>query len=312
MSRSNGYVVLAGVCMSEQMVRTDKGLLVRAPAKVNLSLLIAGKRDDGFHEIETLIAKIDLCDELLFETSNADRIELLCEGKYWAPHGRENLVYQACEKLYEFAGTDSGGVRVRLRKNIPAGSGLGGGSSNAAAALIGLNEFAGLGVNTDDLRDLAIQLGSDVAFFLGGPLAMCRGRGEKIEEIYEKYSFTVILLLPDVNVSTARVYENYMHDESKYLQFHREISGLIGKNNIDLASLVCANMLEEGCFKLYKELADLKLRVDSLGFGRVCLSGSGSAMYFIIGNADKNVKHYQSVIESSIGCESLVVHNNRW
>ena len=71
-------------------------------------------------------------------------------------------------------------------------------------------------------------------------------------------------------------------------------------------------MLEESCFELYKELADLKLRLGSLGFGGVCLSGSGSAMYFIVGDADKNVKHYQSVIESSIGCESLVVHNNRW
>ena len=123
--------------MKKQIEEIGGGLLVRAPAKLNLSLLIAGKRDDGFHEIETVMAKIDLCDELFFEPGeDKGGIELICEGKYEAPMGHENLVYRACSMLCEAAGV-SGSVKVTLKKNIPIGSGLGGGSSDAEAAAYG-------------------------------------------------------------------------------------------------------------------------------------------------------------------------------
>jgi 4-diphosphocytidyl-2-C-methyl-D-erythritol kinase len=192
---------------------------------------------------------------------------------------------------------------------------LGGGSSDAVAALLGLNEFAGLGVNIDLLVDIAGRLGSDIPFFLGGPLAICRGRGEKICEIKEKFSFRAILVLPNVSVSTKMVYENYVYEESEYKTLKKQVEGLIEKNKFDLLTGVCANMLERSCFQLHEELAGLRDRIRSLGgvFGGICLSGSGSTMYCICTDAgETDVEYYQSILKDKIGCDSMIVSNNRW
>ena len=295
----------------EQFSVVDGGLLVRAPAKINLSLLIAGKRPDGFHEIETLMAKVDLYDELLFEKGSGEGIELLCRGRHWAPEGEDNLVYRACEQLFDAAGV-KGSVKVTLTKNIPAGSGLGSASSDAAAALMGLNSFAELGVADDVVSDIAAGLGSDINFFLGGPLAFCTGRGEKIEKISERIQFSAILMLPDVSVATKRVYANYSHNSDLYNRLSARINILIGKKKIDSVAHMCANMLESSCFELHHELAELKSNVEASGIGSVCLSGSGSAMFCLVTNADTNVESFQSMLSNSFGCESVIVNNNRW
>ena len=298
-------------CMRKQINETADGLLVLAPAKINLSLLIAGKRPDGFHEIETVMAKVDLYDEILFETTEKDGIELVCKGKYTVPHGKANLIYRACEMLYAKRGI-RGGVRVTVTKNIPVGAGLGGGSSDAAAAIIGLNRFAQMGFSETEIQDLAGLLGSDVPFFLGGPLAFCSGRGEKIKKIEENFYFCALLVLPNVSVSTKRVYENYVHDCTLYKELKSKTNSLIMKKNIDSLGKMCANMLERSCFGLHSELADLKSRIESLGAGGVCLSGSGGAMYVLTAGADENdARRYQAMLKS-IGCESVIVHNNRW
>ncbi len=297
----------------EQVVEVGDKLLVRAPAKINLSLLIAGERGDGFHEIETIMSKIDLCDEIVFEPGRGKGIELICKGKYDVPAGKDNIVYRACEMLYEKAGHKQGDVRVHLTKNIPPGSGLGGGSSDAAAVIIGLNRIAGLDVSKAGVLDIANRLGSDGVFFLGGPLAFCTGRGEKIQKIEEKFSFRAILILPNVTVSTKRVYENYTHNRDLYDRLSGKINTLIRKKKIDLAAQMCANMLEISCFGLYKELGELKSRIEGLGIGRVCLSGSGSVMYCLVTTADdEDLERYQQMLEENVGCESVIVHNNRW
>ena len=294
----------------EQITKTENGLLVRAPAKINLSLLIAGKRSDGFHEIETVMAKVDLYDELVFEFSDKEGFELVCQGKYWAPDGRDNLVYQACKMLCDTAKVTPN-VKITLTKNIPPGSGLGGGSSDAAAGLIGLNKFAGLGICQSDLEKTAARIGSDVVFFLGSPLAFCTGRGEKIKKIKKNFSFQAILLLPNVNVSTKKVYENYIHNQALFNELSNRINPHIREKKIDLIAKMCANMLLTSCFGLYQELADLKSRIEALGINPVGLSGSGSAMYYLAGTDENSLEHYQSMLRS-IDCESVIVNNNRW
>ena len=298
--------------MAEQFTNIGDGLLVRAPAKINLSLLIAGKREDGFHEIETVMAKIDLYDELLFKTGTKEGIELVCGGRYFSPEGRKNLVYRACEMLLSEAGI-SPAVRVTLTKNIPAGAGLGGGSSDAAAALSGLNRLLGLGVAGADIVDMAGRLGSDVPFFLSGPLAFCAGRGERIREIVTEFPFRAVLILPDVSVSTKRVYGNYVHKPALYRKLSGKINRLIDKKNIDSVVQMCANMLEESCFGLSQELGELKLAAEAAGGRVVCLSGSGSAMYCMMTGTDEaEIADYQSVVQESLGCECVIVSNNRW
>ena len=295
----------------QQYETTANGLLVRAPAKINLSLLITGKRPDGFHGIETLMAKINWYDELLFELAEKEGIDLACTGPHWAPDGEDNLVYQACQMLYERAG-QTPKIRVTLIKNIPAGTGLGSASSDAGAAVMGLNRFAQLGQPDAVLHDICASLGSDINFFLGGPLAYCTGRGEKIEKIEEKIDFCALLVLSNVNTSTKRVYANYRHDRDEYERLSGEINPLLRKKRVDSVAKICANMLAESCFELHPELERLKQDCQRLCGLDVCLSGSGSAMYVLVPGPFEKFLRLQDYVKKEYNCESRFIYNNRW
>jgi len=296
----------------EQFENIGGGLLVRAPAKINLSLLIAGKRPDGFHEIETVMAKVNFYDEILIEPGRKAGIKLICKGPQWAPSGKENLVYQAAKLLLDTCGTQAN-IKITLTKNIPAGSGLGSASSDAAATLTGLNKYLELGLPNRQLAKLAAQLGSDVAFFLNGPLALCKGKGEKIKKLNKKFEFLALLILPDISVSTKKVYDNYRHDPALYKKLSARINSYIQKNRIDLVSKMCANMLQTSCFGLVKDLAELKTKIESLRIGPVCLSGSGSAIFCLVHNADEEkARAYRHQLQQKFGCKSIIVTNNRW
>ena len=295
-----------------QITSVSDGLLVLAPAKINLSLLIAGKRPDDFHEIETIMAKVDFFDEILIQQNPKPGIELICKGPYSVPEGEGNLVYKACEMLLASCGSKTD-LRITLTKNIPAGTGLGSASSDAATALIGINQFLRLSADEDTLAELAAALGSDVAFFLGGPLALCTGRGEKIKKLDEKFNFLALLILPDISVSTKKVYANYKHNSALYEKLKAPINDFVEKNRIDLASKICTNMLEISCFSIYEGLAALKAKTESFGIGPLCLSGSGSAMFYILDSTEqKKAQEYKSKLEEKLGCKSIIVRNNRW
>lgn len=295
----------------KQFERTGNGLLVRAPAKINLSLLITGKRPDGFHGIETLMAKINWYDELVFEPTEKEGIDLICTGPHWAPDGEENLVYRAFQKLYERAEI-APKVRVTLTKNIPAGTGLGSASSDAAAALLGLNRFEKLNMDDRVLHDIAASLGSDVNFFLDGPLAYCTGRGEKIEIIKEKIDFCACLILSGINTSTKKVYANYRHEKDRYKKLSGEINPLLRKKSVDSVAKICANMLAESCFELHPELERLRQDCQRLCGLDVCLSGSGSAMYVLVPGPLEKFLRVQDQMKKQYNCESRFVYNNRW
>jgi len=298
--------------MPNQFEIVNNGLLVRAPAKINLSLLIAGKRPDGFHEIETIMAKINWYDEILFEPGRKAGIKLTCKGPCWAPPGEKNLVYQAAKLLLDDCGTQAD-IKITLTKNIPAGSGLGSASSDAAATLVGLNKYLDLGLSNSELRKLAPQLGSDVAFFLNGPLAFCTGQGEKIKEIEKKFDFLALLILPDISVSTKKVYDNYHHDSALHEKLSTRINSYIQKNRIDLVVSMCANMLQKSCFSLAKGLAELKAKVESLGIGPVGLSGTGSSMFCLVEKGDvQKLRACRAKLEQKVGCRCIIVSNNRW
>lgn len=296
----------------EQFERVGDGLLVRAPGKINLSLLVAGKRADGFHELETIMAKIDYYDEIFIEFNPKGDLVLVCEGPEWAPAGPENLVYKAARLLLNAYGLWPD-LKLTLTKNIPAGSGLGSGSSDAAATLIGLNEYLEIDLPRCELAKLASQLGSDVAFFLGLPMAFCTGRGEKIKELRKNFHFLALLILPNVSVSTQKVYANYVHDKSLFEGLSTAINGHITNNRVDLVAKMCANMLEISCFGLESELAELKAEVEALVAAKCCLSGSGSAMFCIVENADmEKARDLCKGIQAKTGCKSIIVTDNGW
>ncbi|MCP4261111.1 MAG: 4-(cytidine 5'-diphospho)-2-C-methyl-D-erythritol kinase [Planctomycetes bacterium] len=295
----------------EQFETVGGGLLIRAPAKINLSLLVAGQLPDGFHELETIMAKVNWYDEVLIEPGKKAGIELACRGPHWAPGGKENLVYRAAELLLNNYGLKAD-IKITLTKNIPAGSGLGSASSDAAATLMGLNKYLDMNLPSERLAEPASQLGSDVAFFLNGPLAFCTGKGEKIKKIDEIFNFLVFLALPGVSISTKKVYINYKHNQRLYEKLSRKINGYMKKNRIDLVVKMCANMLEKSCFGLDGNLAELKATIELLGIGPCCLSGSGSTMFCLIESGDEEIaRQYKHKLEK-IGCKSIIASSNRW
>jgi 4-diphosphocytidyl-2-C-methyl-D-erythritol kinase len=296
----------------EQIIHIGNGLLINAPAKINLSLLIAGKRPDGFHEIETIMAKINWYDEIFIEKAGEPGINLVCKGQYWAPDGEENLVYRAAQLLMEHCQIKES-LKITLTKNIPAGTGLGSASSDAAATLIGLNKYLKTGLDIISLTKMASSLGSDVAFFLDGPLAFCTGKGEKIQKIDKIFNFSVLLFLPGISVSTKMVYENYRHNKTLYEELKLQINANIQKKRIDLVTKVCANMLEASCFGLNIKLAELKKKIENLNIGHCCLSGSGSSLFCLYESGNESeVLKYQNIVKENIGCNCLIASNNRW
>jgi len=296
----------------EQMTFHKDALSILAPAKINLSLLIAGKRPDGFHALETVMAKVAWYDEILIQPGERAGIELICKGPCWAPDGAENLVYQAAQLLCEKYHLDPD-LRMTLTKNIPAGTGLGSASSDAAATLMGLNRFLKLNLDQQHLFAMAAELGSDVSFFLNGPLAFCTGKGDIVEKINQIYDFLALLILPDLSVSTARVYTNYTHNPALYQKLHAQLNSYIREKKIDLVVRTCTNMLQESCFNLEKSLAELRDTVESLGFGPCCLSGSGSSLFCIFECANQQkATQCQKAIAKRTGCQSIIVRNNKW
>ena len=175
-----------------------------APAKLNLYLRVLDSRPDGYHEIETIFERIDLADELTFEL--ADALSLTSSDSSLSC-GEDNLIMKAARLLQRDSGQHHG-ARIHVKKQIPIAAGLGGGSSDAATTLLGLNELWGLRFSHEQLVELAAQLGSDAPFFLSqAPLAIGRGRGELCESISRTLPLAHVLVVPDARVSTKESYE---------------------------------------------------------------------------------------------------------
>ncbi len=292
-----------------QFESTKDGLLARSPAKINLSLLIADKRADGYHNLETVMAKIAFYDELLFDIGKSQKLELVCKGN-WSPEGKDNLVYKAAEMFYETIEKEPC-VKITLTKNIPARSGLGGASSDAATTFLALNKLHNQILPESKLYELCAKIGSDVSFFLNGPLALCTGRGEKVEKIDKRFDFSVILILPNVNISTKRVYENYKADMELFKSFSDKIRGFIAAGKIELIPKLCANMLAKTCFLLDNTLALLQVEIQDITKMPVCLSGSGSALFVL---DDKNC-HDIDILRremNSHNCNCTIFFSNEW
>ena len=182
-------------------------LSVEAPAKINLHLEVLGLRADGFHELAMVMQSIDLVDELVLQPSADGAISLSCD-KPGLPTDGSNLIVKAAELLKVRAGLPELGARIELRKRIPVGAGLAGGSSDAAAALVGLNILWGLEFSPTELQSMAARLGSDVPFCLPGGTQLCFGRGERLEALVPACPALAVLLIkhPDASVSTPWAY----------------------------------------------------------------------------------------------------------
>ncbi|HEY2614108.1 MAG TPA: 4-(cytidine 5'-diphospho)-2-C-methyl-D-erythritol kinase [Chthoniobacterales bacterium] len=241
-----------------------------APAKINLSLQIKGVREDGFHEIETLMAPISLADRLIIERAgDKSEIEFSCDDPS-LPADENNLVVRAAN-LFRQENDIAGGMRIALQKKIPHGAGLGGGSSDAASTLLGLNELFGTGLSQKDLIALGAEIGSDVPFFILQSPALCRGRGELVRPVTLQSNFRLLLLKPDFGVTTAWAYGKWKSS--------RELSD-VDYAPQEFSGIRFMNDLERAVFEKFIVLSYLKtwLRFQP-EVGAALLSGSGSTVF---------------------------------
>lgn len=185
---------------------TSEGVHILAPAKLNLFLEVEGKRSDGYHELTTLMVTVDWHDELQFEQTAGDAIVFTCDHPT-LPLDADNLVVRAAN-LLRHATSTAQGAKIHLTKRIPSQAGLAGGSSDAAATLSGLNTLWDCRLTQADLANLAAQLGSDVPFFLNGPAAICRGRGELVTPVPVLREYHFVLLCPPTGVPTALAFRH--------------------------------------------------------------------------------------------------------
>jgi 4-diphosphocytidyl-2-C-methyl-D-erythritol kinase len=247
-----------------------------APAKINLSFKILRRREDGFHEIETLMIPISLRDELTIELNEAMPGLVFSSDDPTVPQDETNLVVRAARAFFYELGV-APCARIFLRKRIPHGAGLGGGSSDAASTLLGLNELSGAPIGATRLSTLAARLGSDVPFFLARAPARCRGRGEIVESVSNLPTFSLLLLKPEFGVPTPWAYQHWSDS--------RELPA-IDYDPQQVAGLELVNDLERPGFEKYIFLAQLKrwLRQQP-EVAAALLSGSGSTMFAILRDA---------------------------
>ena len=195
---------------------------IKSPAKINLHLEVIGKREDGFHELAMIMQNIDLADYLEFEINQEGSINLKSDCNHLSL-ASDNLILKSAYLIKEISNIDLG-ANIFLKKNIPIGAGLAGGSSNAAATLIGLNMLWNLNLDNNELLKLSASLGSDVPFFINGGTQLCFGRGEILEKLNYKYEYGVLLLKnPNVSISTAETYKKYSNQFIKQVEMTNDL-----------------------------------------------------------------------------------------
>ncbi len=257
-----------------------------APAKINLFLEITGKRPDGYHTLESIMQTVSLYDEITIEDASGNGIILECDNKE-LPVDSTNIVYRAAEAVKKHFNIDKG-VKIFLKKVIPMGAGLGGGSSDAAAIIKGLVQLWRIKTSKDEMERIGAKLGADVPFFITGGTALCEGVGEKITPLPLVKGINIVLVNPGFGVSTQSVYKNVTFPLTNIIKIHK-IKRLIcnGSFNGKNASDVCFNRLEEFVFGGYPEIADIKSVLIRLGCPSL-MSGSGATVFGIFGSESQS------------------------
>lgn len=273
---------------------TDSSIVLKAPAKINWFLIVKGLRTDGYHEIISLMQRVSVYDELIFEPS--DKIEIMTEADIPI---EENLIYKAailiknrfqgCKKLP--------GVRIILKKEIPVSAGLGGGSSDAATTIMGLNRLWGLNLDIKDMMRIGASIGSDVPFFFGSPAATIKGRGEVVCPVKLKRSYPLLLIKPPLMIGTKWAYseidhvsQNYNNNQdgkyfSKFIQF-------LNRGDVTNSFYSERNDLERVVIDRYPEIGEIKAMLKKNGAFFSTMSGSGPT---VIGFFDSYGKAKQAM-----------------
>ena len=263
---------------------SDKTIRREAFAKINLGLDVVRRLPNGYHEVRMIMQTVGICDVLTFRKA-ASGIQLVVDNEELPTDGN-NLICKAAKLLLESAGIE-GGVSITLEKHIPIAAGMAGGSTDAAAALLGINELYEIGYDVDKLKELGVKIGADVPYCIQGGTALAEGIGEVLSVLPTPPACHLVIAKPDINVSTKFVYENLKANE---LESHPDIDGMIeGLEKGDLKAITdrLANVLETVTVPAYPIIDEIKQTMLDAGAEGALMSGSGPTVFGIFTELEK-------------------------
>ncbi|MET1250458.1 4-(cytidine 5'-diphospho)-2-C-methyl-D-erythritol kinase [Sporolactobacillus sp. STCC-11] len=251
-------------------------VLEKAPAKINLSLDVLGKRSDGYHEVKMVMTSIDLADRVECGDLSENRILVRTSAPY-VPEDERNFAYQAAQCIRETYRINRG-VEIMIKKNIPVAAGLAGGSTDAAATIRALDKLWGIGMSYEEMLEIAAKIGSDVAFCIKGGTALATGRGEKITPLSSLPPCWVVLVKPTVSISTAQIYKEL---DSQPIM-HPDVEAMMRAIEEEDFQKICrllGNSLESVTMKKVADIAKIKEQMKGIGAEGILMSGSGPTVF---------------------------------
>lgn len=268
-------------------------IVLRAYGKINLGLDVLRRREDGYHDVKMIMQTVGLYDILKMEKTKQDGISMNCNISF-LPTDRRNLVYRAVEIMKERYHIQQG-VKIDLNKRIPIAAGMAGGSSNCAAALMGMNQLFDLGLKKEQLCEIGLLLGADVPYCIWGGTALAEGIGERLTKLPPMPSCHILIAKPGISVSTGFVYQNLKLDQ---LERHPDIDGMI--KDLETGSLegICRkleNVLETVTIPEYPIIDRIKAHLIEHGAMGALMSGSGPTIFGIFSEEEKAAKALQAL-----------------
>ena len=285
-----------------------ESLSIAAPAKVNLFLDVLGKRSDGYHDLRSLVVPVSLADALRLEKTDGV-IEAVCDSTELpeghaglVPRSAENLAVRAARRLQEATGCRYG-VRIHIRKRIPVGGGMGGGSADAAAALVGVNDLWGTKLDRSVLMALGTELGSDIPALVQGGAVCMEGRGERVTPIACRWpagtEWWLLLVNPGISVPTADIYRRFRTGLTSPDETFTNAKFALERGAVTLAAASLHNALERVVFVKYPLLRIVAERLKAAGALGVLLSGSGASIFALAAD-----RRHAEQMERRIGCDA--------
>ena len=286
---------------------------VKAPAKVNLAIDVLGRRPDGYHSVSLVLQAVSLYDTITITTNDSKEISISCNNSS-VPCDKTNIAYKAAESFFAKTRTENPGINIHIDKVIPSQAGLGGGSSDGAAVIMGLNALFNTHLKDKDMEDICSYIGADVPFFINGGTQLATGIGTDMEKLHSMPDCYMVICKPDINISTKEAYDAI--DAAGVKQFKYSDEVIKGIYMRSLNSVVTSMYNDFDVFMDIEEVNNIKkFMYDNKAKG-ACMSGSGSAVFGVFSKENHAVKCVESLKKQynqtflcqpiKIGCEVIL------
>ncbi len=274
-------------------------LTLKSYAKINLTLDVINKREDGYHDLDMVMQTINLYDTLTFQKNDSNKITIQTDSdKLQSESLKSNLIYKAIVKTFEYCNYKGNkGINIILNKVIPMEAGLAGGSSNGACAIKAINKMYNFNLSIDDMVQIGKEVGADIPFCLVGGTARVQGIGEKIQVLQPHIKAKILLVKPKVSVSTKYIFENLIINEIQNKPNTQNMIKAIEENNLNKIAKNLCNVLETVTIKKYNEIDEIKKCMMQYGGLGCIMTGSGSAIFAYFEN-DEQRKVCKKIIKN--------------